>query len=133
MSNNNSDRYNNPPHDPMMEWRNRMKLRGTNSFLDRGDRISVESIGRADVHWEADFVSYGIGPGRYREIWIKWDRRPGVIQEYDRYSPLKLRKVYKRSNGRTFERTSWRDEWVCTDNEYTLRGIDRVDYSAFFE
>ena len=83
-----------------------MHLTGTNTSLDRGDKISVESSGRADVHWEADFVSYGIGPGRYQELWINWDR---VIQEYERYSLLKLRKVYKRRNGRTFERASSRD------------------------
>ena len=86
-----------------------MHLTGTNTSLDRGDKISVESSGRADVHWEADFVSYGIGPRRYQELWIKWDRCPRVIQEYKRYSMLKLRKVYKRRNGRTFERASSRD------------------------
>ena len=115
MSNNNSDSYNNPPQDPMMEWCNRMRLTGTNAFLDCGDKISVESSGRADVYWEAEFVAYGVGPGRYRELWIKWDRRPGVLQEYERYSVLKLRKVYKRSDGRTFERAESRN-WVCTDN-----------------
>ena len=119
-----NDRYCNAPDDWWTRWRDNMQLRPT-IYVTRGDRIAVVSEERYYQYHQATFIAFN--DSNDHTMFIKWDRRPGVINEYVLYDTRRLRVVHQRRTGITYELLL--GVWTNMDNVQRLRSTPRVDYS----